>query len=253
MQGDVSTAGTSYISLAAGVNAIFYVAGNVNLQGNGILNNSYLPGHFVLNGIQPTANADGSFPARSITVATGQDFQGIVYAPNHDLDLALQAVSTGVATTVPTVPAYITVYVNNLEAQAVNDDGNATNAMLDYNNDMAAYVQNNKHSDYVHAQQDLARAQQYTALAAALRQQEATLLGQYSQETVEDHARGYNGIYGGFVARTIKVENKTHVHYDETLRTAGPVNHYEVVNWFEDNLSHDATGGTEAFWWPATK
>ena len=64
-----------------------------------------------------------------------------------------------------------------------------------------------------------------------------------------DHAQGYNGIYGGFVARTIKVANKTHVHYDETLRNAGPVNHYEIVNWFEDSLSRDATGGTEQFWW----
>ena len=92
VQGDVSTTGSSYINLAAGVNAIFYVTGNVNLQGNGILNNSYLPSHLVLNGIQPTPNADGTTPARTITIATAQDFQGIVYAPNHDLDLALQAV-----------------------------------------------------------------------------------------------------------------------------------------------------------------
>ena len=64
-----------------------------------------------------------------------------------------------------------------------------------------------------------------------------------------DHAQGYNGIYGGFIGRTITVAAKTHVHYDETLLTAGPVNHYEIVNWFEDNASRDFTGGAEEFWW----
>ena len=44
-----------------------------------------------------------------------------------------------------------------------------------------------------------------------------------------------------------------HVHYDETLRTAGPVNHYEIVNWFEDNVSHGAVGSTTAFWWAGSK
>ncbi len=36
-------------------------------------------------------------PPRSITIATTQDFEGIVYAPNHDLDLALQAVAAAAA------------------------------------------------------------------------------------------------------------------------------------------------------------
>ena len=52
------------------------------------------------------------------------------------------------------------------------------------------------------------------------------------------------------MAKTITVANKTHVHYDETLRQAGPVNHYQIVSWFEDNISRDAVGGTEQFWWP---
>ena len=266
VQGDVNTVGSSYIDLAAGVNAIVYVAGNVNLQGNGILNNSFLPGHLVLNGIQPTANADGSLPARSITIATGQDFQGIVYAPSYDLDLALQAVSSGVPTPVAVIPKKVQQQVDKLEKDAVKADADAAKAMNDYNNDMARYNQSllgpagplgpvtgplaPVNPDYAKAQQDLAKAQQATAKAASLRQQEATLLGQYNQATYEDHVRGYNGIYGGFVARTIKVESKTHIHYDETLRTAGPVNHYEIVNWFEDNISHDAAGGVEKFWWP---
>ena len=57
------------------------------------------------------------------------------------------------------------------------------------------------------------------------------------QSQLDDHLRGYNGLYGSFVARTIEVKSKTHVHYDEALRAAGAVNHYEIVNWFEDNVS----------------
>ena len=57
-----------------------------------IINNSLLASHLVLNGLQPPANSDGTYPSRSITIATYQDFEGIIYAPNHDLNLALQAV-----------------------------------------------------------------------------------------------------------------------------------------------------------------
>ena len=66
----------------------------------------------------------------------------------------------------------------------------------------------------------------------------------------DDHNVGYNGIYGAFVGKTITVEAMTHVHYDQTLQQAGPVNHYEIVNWTEDSLSHDAPGDLEQFWWP---
>ena len=41
----------------------------------------------------------------------------------------------------------------------------------------------------------------------------------------------------------------THVHYDQTLQQAGPVNYYEIVNWTEDCLSHDEPGSPEQFWW----
>ena len=250
VQGDLATAGSSSINLAAGVNAIFYIAGNVSLQGNGIINNSYLPGHLVLNGIQPHANRDGTFPARGITIATSQEFQGIVYAPDHDLDLALTAASPSLFLPIPLVPITVQLKVNKLEGDAINHDNNANNAMTTYNQQMARYTLTGNKSDYDNAQKSLQKAQDETRKAADLRQQEATLLGPYNGASYDDHSRGYNGIYGGFVARTIKVESKTHVHYDETLRTAGPVNHYEIVNWFEDNLSHDAAGGAEMFWWP---
>ena len=86
VQGDITTAGTSYINVAANVNAIIYFTGNINLQGSGIINNSFLARQLVLNGIQPTANSNGTLPSRSINIATTQDFEGIIYAPNHDLD-----------------------------------------------------------------------------------------------------------------------------------------------------------------------
>ena len=267
VQGDITTAGSSYINLAAGVNAIFYVTGNVNLQGSGLINNSYLPSHLVLNGIQPTVNADGSFPARSITIATGQDFQGIVYAPNHDLDVALQAVASGLLTSVLSLPAKVQTQVNNINSQITNLNGQITNWQADYANQMNSYEQNPGPVGPVGpvgpgptapapapipkaAQDDLNKIAQAQAQITKLGQQITTLTGQYSQESLLDHSRGYNGIYGGFVAKTITVENKTHLHYDETLRQAGTVNHYEITSWFEDNISHDATGGTEAFWWP---
>ncbi len=85
-----------------------------------------------------------------------------------------------------------------------------------------------------------------------LNQQLGLAQGFNPASSTDDHARGYNGIYGGFVAKTITVANKTHLHYDETLRQAGPVNHYQIVSWFEDNVSRDAAGGTEQFWWPAS-
>ena len=99
-------------------------------------------------------------------------------------------------------------------------------------------------------QKDQTQIAQQQTLITLLNQQISALQGTLTPSQTEDHARGYNGIYGGFVARTITVESKTHIHYDETLRQAGAVNHYEIVNWFEDNISRDATGGTEAFWWP---
>ena len=142
VQGDIATAGSSYINLAAGVNAIFYVAGNVNLQGTGLINNSYLPSRLVLNGIQPPVNADGTFPARSITIATGQDFQGIVYAPNHDLDVALQAVASGILTSVTAIPAKVQAQIDNLNAQILNLNANIANLQADYNNRMNSYQQN---------------------------------------------------------------------------------------------------------------
>ncbi len=248
VQGDVSTTGSSYINLDPNVNAIFYVTGNVSLQGAGIINNSYLASHLLLNGLQPTANKDGSFPPRGIDVATTQDFEGIIYAPNYDLNLALKAASS----TGTSLAMLNQSQINNLLGQITNLQHDLAHQQDEYARQLAEYQKSGDNGSLKKMQEAQQKITNDQTQIAALQQQLATLDGSLNPaSSSDDHAQGYNGIYGGFVARTIRVANKTHVHYDETLRTAGPVNHYEIVNWFEDNLSHDANGGAEAFWWPA--
>ena len=246
VQGDITTAGTSSINIAANVNAIFYFTGNINLQGPGIINSSYLARQLVLNGIQPAANSNGTYPSRSINIATTEDFEGIIYAPNHDLTLALQAVSANGTTTGSTATSAQILSLQNQINSVISDiAGNQT----DYQNQQIEYQKNGDQGAYQKMQQDQKQItsdqKQLTSLNAQLVQD----LGNNPTSSASDHALGYNGIYGGFVGRTISVADKTHVHYDETLRMAGPVNHYEIVNWFEDHASRDATGGPELFWW----
>ena len=247
VQGDITTAGTSYINVAANVNAIIYFTGNVNLQGAGIINNSFLAKQLVLNGIQPAAYSDGTFPSRSITIATTQDFEGIIYAPNHDLDLALQAVAASGTTGTSAYSGEATSLQNQINSLNSDIAGNQTA----YNQAAAIYAQTGAPGQYQLMQQAQAQIARDQAQITLLNAQLTVLEGVNPSSSASDHALGYNGIYGGFVGRTISVADKTHVHYDETLRTAGPVNHYEVVNWFEDNASRDFAGGAEQFWWPA--
>ena len=270
VEGDITTVGASQIVFAPNVNAIVYFTGNVSLQGNGIFNDTMLASNLVLNGVQPPVNANGTYPARSISIATNQDFEGIIYAPNHDLDLALEAASVAsvvAPVTTPTAPtpkgpkvpktpptppaptaaalAAVTKQVNALNTDITKQTTAYENAMAKYATDSAgpggasgpAAVK-----DLQQAAKDQAKINQDTL-------QIQTLQGGATASQTDDHARGYNGIYGTFVANTILVESATHVHYDETLRTAGAVNHYEIVNWFEDHGSRDFTGGAEEFWW----
>ena len=252
VQGDIVTNGSSYIYVDAGVSAIVYFTGNLNTQGYGIINNSYLASHLVLNGIQPPANNDGTFPSRTINLATDEDFEGIVYAPNHDLNLALQAAPVAGKPTPPPppVPPGLANTLNN-QINALNTD--IVNQQRDYATQSAQYQKNGDQGAYQKMQQDLAKVTSDQTQITSLQQQIAALgtTPALPEASTLDHAQGYNGIYGGFVAKTITVANKTHIHYDETLRQAGPVNHYQIVSWFEDNLSRDAAGGTELFWWPA--
>ena len=259
VQGDIATSSDSFINVANGVNAIVYFTGNVSLQGLGIFNNSMLASHLVLNGIQPTANGDGSYPAHSISIATTQDFEGIVYAPDHDVSLALQA-ATGSSNS-----QEASKQLNKLldDQNKAKDDWNK--AVAKYQQDLSSLnlvapplnlVVSTVASDlsYLPApngqtRSDVAKLQQTLNRVAQTEVQIESLRGTLTSSQADDHARGYNGIYGGFVARTIVVAAKTHIHYDETLRTAGPVNHYEIVNWFEDDLSRNTQGGAETFWW----
>ena len=266
VQGDLATSGAGQIVLAPNVNAIFYVAGNVNLQGSGIINNTQLARNLVVNGIQPPANADGTYPTRTINIATTQDFEGIIYAPNHDLNLALQAVPVSGSGSGSSSGAPVVTYTGSnpnippLVAVITQEANTGYNLQLDEQVQQAQYNKNGDQGAYQKLLQD---QNQYNALLTAYNQNVAavqrlggtvTVTGStVSSSSATDHALGYNGIYGGFVARTITVADKTHVHYDETLRTAGPVNHYEIVNWFEDNVSHGAVGSTTAFWWAGSK
>ena len=252
VQGDINTAGASYINLDPSVNAIIYLGGNLNLQGAGIINNSFLARQLVINGLRPAANADGTLPDRSINIATTSDFEGVVYAPNHDLNLALQAVpgSTGGSGS-----GQIASLILNLNQQIAAAQQNIAALTLDYNNNMFLYnlaPGNSGHSFLERAQQDQTNITNLTTQVTNLTAQLTTLMGINPASSADDHLRGYNGIYGGFVANTITVASKTHVHYDATLRTAGTVNHYEIVNWFEDNISHGAVGGASAYWWAGT-
>jgi hypothetical protein len=202
VDGDMTTNGSSAIVVDSGVNVIVYVTGNVTLTGDGLVNDSQVASHVLINGIEPPANPDGTLPSRTITVATDQDFEGVIYAPNHDVDLnMIAAVAAGGPPSPPGLPAPLGGLP--LPLPPLLPIGGPAHAPP---------------APPTPAQKD-------------------------------DHAAGYNGIYGAFVGRTITVEAMTHVHYDQTLQQAGPVNHYEIVNWTEDNLSHDAPGTAEQFWW----
>ena len=251
VQGDIATAGGSYINLAAGVSAIVYFTGNLNVQGYGIINNSFLADQLVLNGIQPPANSDGTFPARSINIATTQDFEGIVYAPNHDLTLALQAVSASSSALAPVAAAGTNSLANivSLQGQIASVNADIAGNQIAYAQAQAIYTTSGAPGQLARMQAAEAQITADQAKLVLLNQQLNLAGGLNPASSTDDHARGYNGIYGGFVARTIKVSNKTHVHYDETLRQVGPVNHYQIVSWFEDNISRDATGGAEQYWW----
>ncbi|MBV9126654.1 MAG: hypothetical protein JO117_01070 [Verrucomicrobia bacterium] len=234
VQGDIVTGGASTIELAPGVMAIFYVTGNVNLQGHGFTNDDFLASRLLINGIQPPANADGTYPSRSITIATDQDFEGIVYAPNHDVRLALN-VGTATAQGTGTAPTD-TTQITTLQAQLAAYQSQYASDMAAYNKELAKYQKTGAPGQQKKVASDLAAAQADQAnITATLNQLNLLVSGNTSQQ--DDRLRGYNGVYGTFVGRTINVASKTHIHYDEVLREAGPVNHYQIVNWFEDQAS----------------
>ncbi len=125
IEGDLITTDTSAIHLSPNVSAIVYVTGKVSLIGTGIDNQSKLPTHLVINGVQPANGATGG-DAHSITIApfsgndngdesddgngkkgggggkgdkaknkANGDCNGIIYAPQHDLFLAGNGTKAG--------------------------------------------------------------------------------------------------------------------------------------------------------------
>ena len=119
----------------------------------------------------------------------------------------------------------------------------STNQNKDIQNQQKDMTKNpqNTVNDTLNITKDQAKITTDQTQVTSLNSQIATLQGNLLPDTtpqMNDHAAGYNGIYGAFVAHTITVGSKTHVHYDEALRQAGPVNHYTITNWFEDNASH---------------
>lgn len=202
VDGDMITAGTSAIEVDSGVNVIIYITGNINLVGDGLVNDSQVASHVLINGIRPPFNPDGTLPNRSITVSTDQDFEGVIYAPNHHIDL------------------------NMIAAEVAGGPGSPSGPPAPSDSP----PQPAKPTPPSGGPKHLPPAPPTT--------------GQQ-----DDHSAGYNGIYGAFVGKTITVEAMTHVHYDQALQQAGPVNHYEIASWTEDNLSRDAPGGSEQFWW----
>ncbi len=55
INGDMITNGTSAIEVDSGVNVIIYITGNVNLTGDGLVNDSQVASHVLVNGVEPAA------------------------------------------------------------------------------------------------------------------------------------------------------------------------------------------------------
>jgi hypothetical protein len=80
--GQVNTTGNAQIVLAPGVQAKIYVAGNVSIAGNGLVNTNSKPGDLLFYGINPT---DGT--ARSFALGGNSVLSAGVYAPAFDVQI----------------------------------------------------------------------------------------------------------------------------------------------------------------------
>ncbi len=241
------TNAASAIIVDPGVHAIFYVQGNVHLEGAGIanLNSTQSAENLLIDGVTPPAGAANATPP-VIDIESTQDFSGIIYAPDHDLKLALKAVlldANGVPIPLssPTANNPNAKQINDLNKQIVNLNQDIAGNQQQYQQDLAKYQKNGDQGAYKKMQRDQAQIASDQAQIVTVQAQLKSLGSTFIPDTpaqANDHNKGYNGIYGAFVARTITVGSKTHVHYDEALRQAGPVNHYTIANWFEDTGSH---------------
>lgn len=80
--GDISFSGQAQWIVQPGVTAKIYFKGNVDVQGNGILNSNNQPSDLQLFGIQPS---DGS--PKSVNLGGNGQIISAVYAPDHDVTI----------------------------------------------------------------------------------------------------------------------------------------------------------------------
>lgn len=80
--GSISVGGTSQIVVDPGVNATIYFAGNVNIQGNGMVNSNNQPGDLQLFGIQPPGNS-----TQTVVLGGNGQLTAAVYAPGADISV----------------------------------------------------------------------------------------------------------------------------------------------------------------------
>lgn len=80
--GNISVGGTSQIVVGPGVNATIYFTGNVNIQGNGMVNSNNQPGDLQLYGIQPPSNS-----TQTVTLGGNGQLTASVYAPGANISV----------------------------------------------------------------------------------------------------------------------------------------------------------------------
>ena len=80
--GDVLVGGTSQLVVGPGVNATIYFAGNVNIQGNGMVNSNNQPADLELYGIEPPPNA-----TQTVTLGGNGQLTAAVYAPGANISV----------------------------------------------------------------------------------------------------------------------------------------------------------------------
>src|SRR5207244_440273 len=55
-------------------------------------------------------------------------------------------------------------------------------------------------------------------------------------DNVSVNGGGSSGhVFGSIVGKTVTMTGVTNLHYDEALSSAGLINNYKIVSWFEDN------------------
>ena len=77
--GDISTQGE--IQLTANGSVEFYIAGNVDIRGNGIVNSTNVPSNMLIFGTNTVAGS------KNIKIAGNGALKGAIYAPNANLEL----------------------------------------------------------------------------------------------------------------------------------------------------------------------